>query len=575
MTLVDLEPLDATPDEDEDGENDEDDEDDEDDENEDDEDSEEDNRESLRAATRARDGHGRGIHGQSTARPVLYTAVRGISSPPTGRHGSRHGRNGDDEDDDEDEDEVVIVPLKRKRGKGKKSNGEKGKETPEPTAPPPREITYTICIFTPEQLKKSKSSRGPPATDIVKLYSDAPWDTLRARIINNIMTSLDPPTLDFAHYNVIFTVPRQVSDPIPLNNTEKYEHLVTNALNIKKNPCAKIVVEPKPEAAEKENNATPGGDKAPKRNTTKVRNERDILPANAALNEKIAALRPRDDSGLPETQRPLKYRSLELFIQNMRVQPPNQFMQSIVVPSAGDLDTGEWLVNGNELIRAIQNSPSSLDGAQKLAFNDLMQPGWKRYFVKILGSEILEEESTSSPQFTVPADSRLEIVVEDSVPPTTSSGSEATTASPAASPSGSDLHTDMSNSPEEGNLGATIDELFVPKDLLFPLKPQCHLGKFILEVWGPEHGYNSAWHFSVLINMSPREFTHRTNKHAHHGSGQPLRRLMSHVVYSNSRDFLCARFISKFTRRLLVSERQGDVYLSMWPVPKETPMHPT
>ncbi|KAJ7817639.1 hypothetical protein B0H13DRAFT_2379547 [Mycena leptocephala] len=121
---------------------------------------------------------------------------------------------------------------------------------------------------------------------------------------------------------------------------------------------------------------------------------------------------------------------------------PNKFMQSIVVPSAGDLDTGEWLVNGNELIRALRNSPSSSDGAQKLAFNDLVQPGWKRYFVKILHSEILEEESTSSPQFTVPADSRLEIVVEDSVPPPTSSRSEATTASPAASPSGTDLHTE-------------------------------------------------------------------------------------------------------------------------------------
>jgi hypothetical protein len=48
----------------------------------------------LRAAARARGGHGRGIHGQSTARPVLYTAVGEISSAPTGRHGSRHGRSG-------------------------------------------------------------------------------------------------------------------------------------------------------------------------------------------------------------------------------------------------------------------------------------------------------------------------------------------------------------------------------------------------------------------------------------------------------------------------------------------------
>ncbi|KAF8171223.1 hypothetical protein K438DRAFT_1773349 [Mycena galopus ATCC 62051] len=50
------------------------------------------NKVTVRAATRARDGHGRGIHGKSTARPVLYAAVRGISSPPTGRYGSRvHG----------------------------------------------------------------------------------------------------------------------------------------------------------------------------------------------------------------------------------------------------------------------------------------------------------------------------------------------------------------------------------------------------------------------------------------------------------------------------------------------------
>ena len=110
-------------------------------------------------------------------------------------------------------------------------------------------------------------------------------------------------------------------------------------------------------------------------------------------------------------------------------------------------------------LRIVTGHTHLFAGAQKLAFNDLMQPGWKRYFVKILGSEILEEEYTSSPQFTVPADSRLEIVVEDSVvtkikltlkheivrrcqPPTTSSGSEATTASPAAPPSGTGLHTE-------------------------------------------------------------------------------------------------------------------------------------
>ena len=113
-----------------------------------------------------------------------------------------------------------------------------------------------------------------------------------------------------------------------------------------------------------------------------------------------------------------------------------------------------WLVH----LRIVTGQTQLFAGAQKLAFNGLTQPGWKRYFVKILGSEILEEESTSSPQFTVPADSRLEIVVEDSVvrkikltlkheivrrcqPPPTSSGSDAMTAS-AAFPSGTDLHAE-------------------------------------------------------------------------------------------------------------------------------------
>ncbi|KAJ7923900.1 hypothetical protein B0H13DRAFT_1864519 [Mycena leptocephala] len=101
-------------------------------------------------------------------------------------------------------------------------------------------------------------------------------------------------------------------------------------------------------------------------------------------------------------------------------------------------------------------------GASAHRLGDLMQPGWKRYFVKILGSEILEEESTSSPQFTVPA---LEIVVEDSVTLPAAddgSGSEATTVSPAVSSSGTNLHTDMSNSPgvtqreEEGAHGNAV-----------------------------------------------------------------------------------------------------------------------
>ncbi|KAJ7754696.1 hypothetical protein DFH07DRAFT_822955 [Mycena maculata] len=90
-----------------------------------------------------------------------------------------------------------------------------------------------------------------------------------------------------------------------------------------------------------------------------------------------------------------------------------------------------------------------------------------------------------------------------------------------------------------------------------------------------ENGYNSAWNFGAAINMSTTEFVHRINKTAFYGSGQSLRRLMSHVVYSNAMDFLCAHFISKYSRRLLVTEHQGAVHLTMWPIPKETPMDPS
>ncbi|KAJ7817998.1 hypothetical protein B0H14DRAFT_2601610 [Mycena olivaceomarginata] len=83
---------------------------------------------------------------------------------------------------------------------------------------------------------------------------------------------------------------------------------------------------------------------------------------------------------------------------------------------------------------------------EHVAGGRLVQESLTTIFLKTVSSEF---------SFTVPADSRLEIVVENSVPPTTSSGSEATTASPAASPSGTDLHTDMSNFPGAGRRRST------------------------------------------------------------------------------------------------------------------------
>ncbi|KAF8175015.1 hypothetical protein K438DRAFT_1979901 [Mycena galopus ATCC 62051] len=39
-------------------------------------------------------------------------------------------------------------------------------------------------------------------------------------------------------------------------------------------------------------------------------------------------------------------RSLDLWIEDMRVQPSNKFIQCVTVVSAGELETGEWVVDG-------------------------------------------------------------------------------------------------------------------------------------------------------------------------------------------------------------------------------------
>ncbi|KAJ6575732.1 hypothetical protein DFH09DRAFT_1078672 [Mycena vulgaris] len=51
-------------------------------------------RRNSEAAARARDGHGRRIHGFSTARAVSKRPVKWLKKFLTGRHGQRHGRNG-------------------------------------------------------------------------------------------------------------------------------------------------------------------------------------------------------------------------------------------------------------------------------------------------------------------------------------------------------------------------------------------------------------------------------------------------------------------------------------------------
>jgi hypothetical protein len=146
-----------------------------------------------------------------------------------------------------------VVPQKRKRGGSLKKSG--ADQTlhifiPLPDhllpveKPPPREIEYKIAIYTPQQMKKTRSSRGPPITHIVNLYSNKSWRRLKTHILTKISAVLKPANINFFDYTITFTVPRQVCDPMHIADIEHYEYLVKKAL-LGKNPVARIVVEPK------------------------------------------------------------------------------------------------------------------------------------------------------------------------------------------------------------------------------------------------------------------------------------------------------------------------------------------
>ncbi|KAJ7757890.1 hypothetical protein B0H16DRAFT_1885383 [Mycena metata] len=189
----------------------------------------------------------------------------------------------EDDEDNEDDDEPVVVPAKRKRGNGKKIIEK---------VPLVREITVTIAVYSAAQMKKSRTSRGSPASEIYILNSDEPWDTLKAQVGVRICSALNPVILDFDNYNMTFTVPRRISDPVKLSSEDHYKHLLTTALGIKTSATARVIVEPKPVANDKENDDA--GDNGPKaKNGREKTKKRDILPGNVALNEKIGLLRDK------------------------------------------------------------------------------------------------------------------------------------------------------------------------------------------------------------------------------------------------------------------------------------------
>ncbi|KAJ7246195.1 hypothetical protein C8J57DRAFT_1241632 [Mycena rebaudengoi] len=115
----------------------------------------------------------------------------------------------------------------------------------------------------------------------------------------------------------------------------------------------------------------------------------------------------------PDNFAPPELRSIELLVEDMREEPPNRFIQTVLLAPAEDLETGQCLVDEHSLLYALQTSPSALDGPVKLAFEDVVDAGWKRYFAKVSEGTLLRDTETSPKLLTVPAGSRLKIIVED------------------------------------------------------------------------------------------------------------------------------------------------------------------
>ncbi|KAJ7742536.1 hypothetical protein B0H16DRAFT_1890211 [Mycena metata] len=205
--------------------------------------------------------------------------------------------------EDEDDVEVISESKRRKRSPTPLSNDEGDddvielKQKKKAKVPAPRVITYTVNFLASlDRSKKIPATRTPIQTLIISLGDDEPFDTLKAQILVRVDNVYNPPTLDFDDYDITFTIPRIVTDAITLD-AGTYNHLLKKASKMD-DPAARIRIDPKkyyaPEKPNKENTeelVTGRAGKGKKR--TEVPKEDRILPANAALNEKIGILRAR------------------------------------------------------------------------------------------------------------------------------------------------------------------------------------------------------------------------------------------------------------------------------------------
>ena len=108
----------------------------------------------------------------------------------------------------------------------------------------PKLISYTISVFTLDQMHLDLKKRSKPKSTCLQLKSDIAWDAFKAKLLSKIDNILKPKTISFQDYYVMtFSIARHPT-PTSLDDEDSYKFMVSWAIDTKTNVSASVTVEP-------------------------------------------------------------------------------------------------------------------------------------------------------------------------------------------------------------------------------------------------------------------------------------------------------------------------------------------
>ena len=103
-------------------------------------------------------------------------------------------------------------------------------------------ITCNLAIFpASERMKELKKRTGK--NTFMKLDIEEPFDTWKAQLLVRINKMLPPDLLDFANYEVNFTVAHISTTPMAISCNEEYDDMLSHVSRTKDLLCAIYIQE--------------------------------------------------------------------------------------------------------------------------------------------------------------------------------------------------------------------------------------------------------------------------------------------------------------------------------------------